>query len=72
MLCPENGLPNTSTLPCLTLQNQSPSAREGEIHLASISVWSDNASCESVLKTLKREEIYANQYRDRYCSPGTI
>ena len=24
----------------------------------------DNASCESVLKTLKREEIYANRYRD--------
>jgi putative transposase len=24
----------------------------------------DNASCESVLKTLKREEIYANQYSD--------
>ena len=24
----------------------------------------DNASCESFLKTLKREEIYANQYRD--------
>jgi transposase InsO family protein len=25
----------------------------------------DNASCESFMKTLKREEIYANQYRDR-------
>ena len=25
----------------------------------------DNASCESFLKTLKREEIYANDYRDR-------
>ena len=25
----------------------------------------DNASCESFLKTLKREEIYANEYRDR-------
>jgi len=24
----------------------------------------DNASCESFLKTFKREEIYANQYRD--------
>ena len=24
----------------------------------------DNASCESFLKTLKREEIYANDYRD--------
>jgi transposase InsO family protein len=24
----------------------------------------DNASCESFIKTLKREEIYANQYRD--------
>ena len=24
----------------------------------------DNASCESFLKTLKREEIYANEYRD--------
>ena len=24
----------------------------------------DNASCQSFLKTLKREEIYANQYRD--------
>jgi putative transposase len=24
----------------------------------------DNASCESFLKTLKREEMYANQYRD--------
>jgi hypothetical protein len=24
----------------------------------------DNASCESFLKTLKREEIHANQYRD--------
>ena len=24
----------------------------------------DNASCESFLKTLKREEIYANNYRD--------
>jgi transposase InsO family protein len=24
----------------------------------------DNASCESFLKTLKREEIYVNQYRD--------
>lgn len=24
----------------------------------------DNASCESFLKTLKREEIYANTYRD--------
>lgn len=24
----------------------------------------DNASCESFMKTLKREEIYANQYRD--------
>jgi len=24
----------------------------------------DNASCESFLKTLKREEIYANQYSD--------
>ena len=24
----------------------------------------DNASCESFLKTLKREEIYANRYRD--------
>jgi transposase InsO family protein len=24
----------------------------------------DNASCESFLKTLKREEIYANQYND--------
>lgn len=23
-----------------------------------------NASCESFLKTLKREEIYANEYRD--------
>ncbi len=25
----------------------------------------DNASCESFMKTLKREEIYANQYQDR-------
>ena len=24
----------------------------------------DNASCESFIKTLKREEIYANEYRD--------
>jgi transposase InsO family protein len=24
----------------------------------------DNASCESFVKTLKREEIYANEYRD--------
>jgi hypothetical protein len=24
----------------------------------------DNASCESFMKTLKREEIYANHYRD--------
>ena len=24
----------------------------------------DNASCESFMKTLKREEIYANTYRD--------
>ncbi len=24
----------------------------------------DNASCESLIKTLKREEIYANEYRD--------
>src|SRR6185503_15827746 len=24
----------------------------------------DNASCESFMKTLKREEIYANQYQD--------
>ena len=24
----------------------------------------DNASCESFMKTLKREEIYANRYRD--------
>ena len=24
----------------------------------------DNGSCESFLKTLKREEIYANDYRD--------
>jgi hypothetical protein len=24
----------------------------------------DNASCESFMKTLKREEIYANKYRD--------
>jgi transposase InsO family protein len=24
----------------------------------------DNASCESFMKTLKREEIYANNYRD--------
>ena len=24
----------------------------------------DNTSCESFLKTLKREEIYANEYRD--------
>jgi transposase InsO family protein len=24
----------------------------------------DNASCERFLKTLKREEIYANEYRD--------
>ena len=24
----------------------------------------DNASCESFMKTLKREEIYANDYRD--------
>ena len=24
----------------------------------------DNASCESFIKTLKREEIYANQYDD--------
>lgn len=24
----------------------------------------DNASCESFMKTLKREEIYANAYRD--------
>jgi putative transposase len=24
----------------------------------------DNASCESFIKTLKREEIYANQYQD--------
>ena len=26
----------------------------------------DNASCERVMKTLKREEIYANTYRDLY------
>jgi putative transposase len=25
----------------------------------------DNANCESLLKTLKREEIYAHAYRDR-------
>ena len=25
----------------------------------------DNASCESFMKTLKHEEIYANEYRDR-------
>ena len=24
----------------------------------------DNASCESFMKTLKREEIYANEYQD--------
>ena len=24
----------------------------------------DNAACESFMKTLKQEEIYANQYRD--------
>ncbi len=24
----------------------------------------DNASCESFIKTLKREEIYANQYEN--------
>jgi len=24
----------------------------------------DNANCESFMKTLKREEIYANQYDD--------
>jgi putative transposase len=24
----------------------------------------DNASCESFIKTLKREEIYANDYKD--------
>jgi len=24
----------------------------------------DNASCESFIKTLKREEIYANSYQD--------
>jgi putative transposase len=24
----------------------------------------DNASCESLMKTLKQEEIYANDYRD--------
>ena len=24
----------------------------------------DNASCESVLTTIKREEIYTNRYRD--------
>ena len=24
----------------------------------------DNASCESLMKTLKREEIYANRYED--------
>ena len=24
----------------------------------------DNASCESFMKTLKREEIYANNYND--------
>ena len=24
----------------------------------------DNASCESFMKTLKREEVYANQYAD--------
>jgi transposase InsO family protein len=24
----------------------------------------DNASCESFMKTLKREEVYANAYRD--------
>jgi transposase InsO family protein len=24
----------------------------------------DNASCESFIKTLKREEIYANKYED--------
>jgi len=26
--------------------------------------WSDNASCESFFKTLKREEIYAHKYED--------
>ncbi len=28
----------------------------------------DNASCESFMKTLKREEIYANDYRDSRCT----
>jgi len=32
----------------------------------------DNASCESFLKTLKREEIYANDYRDLEHLLGTI
>jgi putative transposase len=32
----------------------------------------DNASCESFLKTLKREEIYANQYRDLEHLRGNI
>src|ERR1700730_9581668 len=32
----------------------------------------DNASCESFLKTLKREEIYANDYRDLEHSLGNI
>jgi transposase InsO family protein len=35
----------------------------------------DNAACESFIKTLKREEIYANQYRDlddlRTCAPAS-
>jgi len=29
----------------------------------------DNASCESFMKTLKREEIHANEYRDLESSP---
>ena len=32
----------------------------------------DNASCESFMKTLKHEEIYAHEYRDRDHLRGNI
>jgi len=33
-------------------------------HIAAQSTTDANASCESFIKTLKREEIYANRYED--------
>ena len=32
----------------------------------------DNASCESFMRTLKREEIYANDYRDLEHLVGSV